>query len=66
MLDQMVKTSLRNNEREGCKTVIANKSDRQVTMMEASESTGETIEFAKAEELGMDFITLLPPSYFKL
>ena len=30
------------------------------------ESTGETIEFAlMAQELGTDFITLLPPSYFK-
>lgn len=60
--------SLRNNEKEEVvKTVIANKSDRQVTMVGSIfESTGETIEFAlKAEELGADFITLLPPSYFK-
>jgi 4-hydroxy-2-oxoglutarate aldolase len=49
------------------KTVIGNKGKNQTAMVASIfESTGETIEFAlAAEELGADFITLLPPSYFK-
>jgi 4-hydroxy-2-oxoglutarate aldolase len=49
------------------KTVMAHIGKEQ-TAMTASifESTVETIEFAKeAEKLGADYITLLPPSYFK-
>lgn len=60
--------SLRSNEKEEViKTVIGNKSSEQAAMVGSIfESTCETIEFAlKAEEFGADFITLLPPSYFK-
>jgi 4-hydroxy-2-oxoglutarate aldolase len=60
--------SLTNEEKEKVlKTIIRNKSDDQVVMAGCIfESTRETIEFAKiAEDLGADFITLLPPSYFK-
>ncbi|MBC8589281.1 dihydrodipicolinate synthase family protein [Paratissierella segnis] len=60
--------SLSSNEKEEViKTVIANKSAGQVVMVGSIfESTRDTIEFAlKSEELGADFITLLPPSYFK-
>jgi 4-hydroxy-2-oxoglutarate aldolase len=48
-------------------TIIKNKGARQFVMAGCIfESTKETIEFAKiAEGLGSDFITLLPPSYFK-
>jgi 4-hydroxy-2-oxoglutarate aldolase len=48
-------------------TIIKHKSDKQSVMAGCIfESTKETIEFAKiAEGLGADFITLLPPSYFK-
>jgi 4-hydroxy-2-oxoglutarate aldolase len=48
-------------------TIIRHKGDKQFVMSGCIfESTKETIEFAKiAEGLGSDFITLLPPSYFK-
>ena len=47
--------------------IINNKGADQYVMAGCIfESTKETIEFAKvADELGSDFITLLPPSYFK-
>ncbi|MDR2745984.1 MAG: dihydrodipicolinate synthase family protein [Treponema sp.] len=47
--------------------VIARKSPEQAVMAGSIfESTRETIEFARlAVEAGADFITLLPPSYFK-
>jgi len=60
--------SLTNEEKEKVlKTIIKNKHKDQVVMAGCIfESTRETIEFAKiAEDLGADFITLLPPSYFK-
>ena len=60
--------SLNNNEKEQVlKTIIENKGSEQTVMAGCIfESTKETIEFAKiAESLGADFITLLPPSYFK-
>ena len=48
-------------------TIIKHKGTNQFVMAGCIfESTKETIEFAKiAEGLGSDFITLLPPSYFK-
>jgi 4-hydroxy-2-oxoglutarate aldolase len=48
-------------------TIISHKGANQFVMAGCIfESTKETIEFAKvAEGLGSDFITLLPPSYFK-
>jgi len=48
-------------------TIIKHKGGHQFVMAGCIfESTKETIEFAKvAEGLGADFITLLPPSYFK-
>jgi len=48
-------------------TIIKHKGANQFVMAGCIfESTKETIEFAKiAEGLGSDFITLLPPSYFK-
>ena len=60
--------SLTNSEKEkGLGTIINNKGPEQVVMAGCIfESTRETIEFAKAAQgLGADFITLLPPSYFK-
>jgi 4-hydroxy-2-oxoglutarate aldolase len=60
--------SLTNIEKEKVlETIIKNKGAGQVVMAGCIfESTKETIEFAKiAQELGADFITLLPPSYFK-
>lgn len=60
--------SLNNNEkRDVLKTIIDNKGLEQTVMAGAIfESTKETIEFAMiAESLGADFVTLLPPSYFK-
>ncbi len=60
--------SLNNKEKEKVlKTIIDNKSANQTVMAGCIfESTKETIKFAKiAESLGSDFITLLPPSYFK-
>lgn len=60
--------SLTNEEKEKVlETIIKNKRADQVVMAGCIfESTKETIEFAKkAENLGADFITLLPPSYFK-
>ncbi len=60
--------SLSNTEKEKVlETIINNKGSDQVVMAGCIfESTKETIEFAKiAQGLGADFITLLPPSYFK-
>ena len=60
--------SLTNSEKEKVlETIINNKAADQVVMAGCIfESTKETIEFAKtAQKLGTDFITLLPPSYFK-
>ncbi|MFZ2286991.1 MAG: dihydrodipicolinate synthase family protein [Bacteroidales bacterium] len=60
--------SLNNTEKEKVlETIINNKGSGQVVMAGCIfESTRETIEFAKiAQRLGADFITLLPPSYFK-
>ncbi len=60
--------SLSNSEKEKVlATIIKNKGSDQVVMAGCIfESTRETIEFAKiAQGLGTDFITLLPPSYFK-
>lgn len=60
--------SLNNMEKEQVlKTIIDNKGPDQTVMAGSIfESTKETIEFAMiAEKLGADFITLLPPSYFK-
>lgn len=60
--------SLTNEEKaKVLETIIKNKRTDQVVMAGCIfESTKETIEFAKiAEKLGSDFITLLPPSYFK-
>lgn len=60
--------SLTNSEKEKVlKIIIENKAENQKVMVGSIfESTKETIEFAKrAEELGADFITILPPSYFK-
>lgn len=60
--------SLRTEEKISViKTVIKHKKPDQIAMVASIfESTIETIEFAKAsEELGADFITLLPPSYFR-
>jgi 4-hydroxy-2-oxoglutarate aldolase len=60
--------SLTNEEKEKVlRTIIKNKHKDQVVMAGCIfESTRETIEFAKiAQHLGADFITLLPPSYFK-
>ena len=60
--------SLSNNEKERVlETIIKNKGPEQVVMAGCIfESTKETIEFARiAQGLGADFITLLPPSYFK-
>ncbi len=60
--------SLSNSEKESVlATIINHKSADQVVMAGCIfESTKETIEFAKiAQGLGADFITLLPPSYFK-
>jgi 4-hydroxy-2-oxoglutarate aldolase len=60
--------SLSNAEKEKVLgTIIKHKGTDQVVMAGCIfESTKETIEFAKiAQGLGTDFITLLPPSYFK-
>jgi len=60
--------SLTNSEKEKVlATIIKHKGAHQFVMVGCIfESTKETIEFAKiAEDLGADFITLLPPSYFK-
>jgi 4-hydroxy-2-oxoglutarate aldolase len=60
--------SLTNEEKEKVlATIIKNKGAKQVVMAGCIfESTKETIDFAKiAQGLGTDFITLLPPSYFK-
>ena len=60
--------SLTNDEKvEVLKTIIDNKDKDQFVMAGCIfESTFETILYAKKyEELGADFITLLPPSYFK-
>lgn len=49
------------------KAVMANIGESQTAMIASIfESTIETVDFAKeAEKLGADYITLLPPSYFK-
>jgi 4-hydroxy-2-oxoglutarate aldolase len=49
------------------KTIIENKGKNQYVMAGCiAESTYETIELAKkAESFGTDFVTMLPPSYFK-
>ena len=60
--------SLTNDEKLNVlKTIIDNKGKDQSVMAGCIfESTYETIEYAKKfEELGTDFLTLLPPSYFK-
>ncbi len=60
--------SLRTEEKiRVVKTAVEGKRKDQTAMVASIfESTEETIEFAQAaEELGADFITLLPPSYFK-
>jgi 4-hydroxy-2-oxoglutarate aldolase len=60
--------SLNNGEKEKVlETIVNNKGTGQVVMAGCIfESTKETIEFARiAQSLGADFITLLPPSYFK-
>jgi 4-hydroxy-2-oxoglutarate aldolase len=60
--------SLTNNEKaKVLETIINNKGKEQVVMAGCIfESTKETIEFARiAQDLGTDFVTLLPPSYFK-
>jgi len=60
--------SLTNDEKEKVlETIIKNKGQEQVVMAGCIfESTKETIEFARiAQGLNADFITLLPPSYFK-
>ena len=60
--------SLTLSEKEAIvKIIIDNKGPEQVVMVGCIfESTMESIEFAKkSEELGADFITILPPSYFK-
>ena len=60
--------SLTNDEKvEVLKTIINNKGAGQFVMAGCIfESTYETIRYAKEyEKLGVDFLTLLPPSYFK-
>lgn len=60
--------SLTNTEKEKVLETIINYKGAEQTVMAGCifESTKETIEFAKkAQDLGADFITLLPPSYFK-
>ena len=60
--------SLTNEEKEQVlKIIIDNKGKEQVVMAGCIfESTYETIIYAKKyEQLGADFLTLLPPSYFK-
>lgn len=60
--------SLTNQEKEKVlEIIIKNKGANQTVMTGCIfESTKETIEFARiAQSLGTDFITLLPPSYFK-
>jgi len=60
--------SLTNDEKvKVLKTIIDNKGADQFVMAGCIfESTYETIKYAKEfEKLGADFITLLPPSYFK-
>lgn len=60
--------SLTNNEKEEVlKIIIDNKGPSQIVLAGCIfESTMEAINFAKkCEELGADFIAILPPSYFK-
>ncbi len=60
--------SLTNDEKiEVLKIIVDNKGVDQTVMAGCIfESTHETIQYAKKfEELGADYITLLPPSYFK-
>jgi 4-hydroxy-2-oxoglutarate aldolase len=60
--------SLTTTEKERIvKTILEYKNPAQIAMVGSIfESTYETIEFAlMAQEAGADYITLLPPSYFK-
>ncbi|MDK2798849.1 MAG: 4-hydroxy-2-oxoglutarate aldolase [Clostridiales bacterium] len=60
--------SLTNEEKEKVlKIIVDYKAPQQIVMAGCIfESTIETIDFAKrAEQMGADFITMLPPSYFK-
>lgn len=60
--------SLTNEEKlEVLKVIVQNKSKSQVVMAGCIfESTIETVFYAKKmQEIGADYITLLPPSYFK-
>jgi 4-hydroxy-2-oxoglutarate aldolase len=60
--------SLTTTEKERVlKTVLEHKNPEQIAMAGSIfESTSETLEFAlMAQEAGADYITLLPPSYFK-
>ena len=60
--------SLMNDEKvKVLKTIVDNKGKDQFVMAGCIfESTYETIQYAKEyEKLGADFLTLLPPSYFK-
>lgn len=60
--------SLTNEEKEKVLEIIVKNKGADQTVMAGCifESTKETIEFAKtAQGLGADYITLLPPSYFK-
>jgi 4-hydroxy-2-oxoglutarate aldolase len=60
--------SLTNDEKlEVLKVIVKNKGEDQVVMAGCIfESTFETIFYAKKmQEIGADYITLLPPSYFK-
>lgn len=60
--------SLTTGEKERVlKTILEHKNPEQIAMVGSIfESTLETLEFAlMAQEAGADYITLLPPSYFK-
>lgn len=60
--------SLTNGEKlKVLKTIIENRGEGQIVMAGSIfESTSETIQMAKEmQNLGADYITLLPPSYFK-
>lgn len=60
--------SLTTQEKEQVvRTVLENKSPKQMVAVGCIfESTMETVDFARrAEEMGADFIALLPPCYFK-
>jgi len=61
------KSLTRGEKEKVLKTVIEHRAGNQTVMAGSIfESTAETIDFAlMAEEAGADYITLLPPSYFK-